>query len=67
MARACAHLGLARSSYYDQLEGKAIADVPVFDMLNRVVAKHGCWGFRLCFDWLRIQSYLEPQAPVACV
>lgn len=32
------------------------------DDLNQVVAKHGHWGFRLCFDWMRDQGrILESQ------
>ena len=57
ITRACAHLGLARSSYYDRPASKAMADAPVIDVLNQVVAKHGRWGFRLCFDWMRNQGY----------
>ena len=55
--RACAHLGLARSTYYDRPDGRAKADAPVIEVLNQVVAKHGRWGFRLCFDWMRNQGY----------
>ena len=55
--RACAHLSLARSAYYDRPASKAIADAPVIDVLNQLVAKHGRWGFRFCFDWMRNQGY----------
>ena len=27
------------------------------EVLNQVVAKHGRWGFRLCFDWMRNQGH----------
>ena len=54
---ACAYLGLARSSYYERPASKAKADEPLVGVLNQVVAKHGRWGFRLCFDWVRNQSY----------
>ena len=57
ITRACAHLGLARSSYYERPASKAKADEPVIEVLNQVVAKHGRWGFRLCFDWMRNQGY----------
>jgi putative transposase len=57
ITRACAHLGLARSSYYARPACKSIADAPVIDVLNQVVSKHGRWGFRLCFDWMRNQGY----------
>ena len=57
ITRACAHLGLARSSYYERPDSKTKADEPVIEVLNQVVAKHGRWGFRLCFDWMRNQGY----------
>lgn len=57
ITRACAHLGLARSSYYERPASKAKADEPVVEVLNQVLAKHGRWGFRLCFDWMRNQGY----------
>lgn len=50
-------MGLARPSYYERPVGKAKADEPVIEVLNQVVAKHGCWGFRLYFDWMRNQGY----------
>ena len=34
-----------------------MADEPVIEVLNQVVAKNGRWGFRLCFDWLRNHGY----------
>jgi putative transposase len=57
ITRACAHLGLARSSYYERPASKAMADAPVIYLLNQIVAKYGRWGFRLCFDWMRNQGY----------
>jgi putative transposase len=57
ITRACAHLELSRSSYYERPASKTIADAPVIDVLNQVVAKHGRWGFRLCFDWMCNQGY----------
>ena len=50
-------MGLARSSYYERPPSKAKADEPVIEVLNQVVARHGRWGFRLCFDWMRNQGY----------
>ncbi len=57
ITRACAHLGLAKSLYYERPASKTIADAPVIDVLNQVVAKHGRWGFRLRFDWICNQGY----------
>jgi len=31
---------------------------PVVDVLNRIVAKRGRWGFGLCFNWIGINGYL---------
>ena len=28
------------------------------DVLNQIVAKHGRWGFGLCFSWMRNNGYL---------
>ncbi len=39
ITRACAHLGLARSSYYMRPASKAKADEPVVEVLNQVVGK----------------------------
>jgi hypothetical protein len=55
--RACAYLGLARSSYYQRPASRAKVDDPVIKVLNQVVAKNGRWGFRLCFDWMRMHGY----------
>jgi putative transposase len=57
ITRACAHLGLPRSSYYERPASKAIADTPVIDVLNQVVAQYVRRGFSLCFDWMRNQGY----------
>ena len=57
ITRACAHIGLARSSYYERPVTKCKADAPIADALNQVVAKNGRWGFRLCFDYLRNQGH----------
>jgi putative transposase len=55
--RACAHLGLSRSSYYQRPANKAKADEPVIEVLNQVVAKNGRLGFSLCYDWMRLHGY----------
>jgi len=37
---------------------QAQRDAPVVDVLNQIVAKHGRWGFGLCFNWMRNNGYL---------
>jgi putative transposase len=37
---------------------QAKRDAPVVDVLNQIVAKHGRWGFGLCFSWMRNNGYL---------
>jgi len=39
--RACAHLWLSRSFYYQRPANKAKVDAPVIEVLNQVVAKNG--------------------------
>ena len=55
--RACGYLGLASSSYYQRPASRAKVDDPVIEVLNQVLAKNGRWGFRLCFDWMRMHGY----------
>jgi len=43
-------VGLARASFYRRPADKAQRDAPVVDVLNQIVAKHGRWGFELCFE-----------------
>ncbi len=50
-------IGLARATYYKKPVGLKEKDRSVMDALNRVVGKHGCWGFGLCFAYLRNQGY----------
>jgi len=37
---------------------QSVKDAPVVDVLNQIVAKHGRWGFGLCFSWMRNNGYL---------
>jgi putative transposase len=55
--RACSCAGLSRSAYYRRPTDKLTKDAPVIDALNGIVARHGRWGFGLCFDWLRNHDY----------
>ncbi len=53
---ACEALGLARATYCKKPAGFNKQDRPVIYALNQVVSKHCCWGFGLCFAYLRNQS-----------
>ena len=50
-------MGLARASFYRRPADKVKRDAPVVDVLNQIVAKHGRWGFELCFYWMRNHGY----------
>ncbi len=56
--RACSCVGLSRAAYYRKPMDQAKRDAPVVDVLNQIVAKHGRWGFGLCFSWMRNNGYL---------
>ena len=55
--RACRCVGLARASFYRRPTDKAERDAPVVDVLNQIIAKHGRWGFELCYYWMRNHGY----------
>lgn len=46
-------MGLCRSGWYRGLHDGSERDAPVIARLNEVVGKHGRWGFRKCYHWLR--------------
>lgn len=48
---------MSRSGYYKKPQDKIAHDGEVINVLNEVVAKHSRWGFRKCFDWMRLQGY----------
>lgn len=58
ITRACGCVGLSRAAYYRKPMDQSAKDAPVVDMLNQIVAKHGRWGFGLCFSWMRNNGYL---------
>jgi putative transposase len=58
VTRACGCVGLSRAAYYRKPMDQAKRDAPVVDVLNQIVAKHGRWGFGLCFSWMRNKGYL---------
>lgn len=55
-ARACRAMKLARSTLYREPSDRRVADGPVIDALNALVTRHPRWGFRLCFDRLRLDG-----------
>ena len=58
ITRACGCVGLSRAAYYRKPMDRLLKDAPVVDVLNQIVAKHGRWGFGLCFSWMRNNGYL---------
>jgi putative transposase len=58
ISRACGCVGLSRAAYYRKPTDRSVKDAPVVDVLNQIVAKHGRWGFGLCFSWMRSNGYL---------
>lgn len=46
-------MGLSRSGWYRGPASRAERDEPVISRLNEVIGKHGRWGFRKCYHWLR--------------
>lgn len=55
--QACSCVALSRATYYRKPIDQAVKDASVIDALNTIIAKHGRWGFGLCFDRLRNQGY----------
>jgi len=58
VGRACAAVGLSRSSWYKAPQEKLVRDGEVIDVLQQVVEKHGRWGFWKCYRRLRLDGYL---------
>jgi len=52
-SRACQLMSLSRSGWYRGPASSAERDGPVICRLNEVIGKHGRWGFRKCYHWLR--------------
>jgi putative transposase len=59
ITQACGCVGLSRAAYYRKPMDYAKRDAPVVDVLNQIVAKHGRWGFGLCFSLIRNKWYLS--------
>lgn len=56
--RACAAVGLSRTSYYRTDDFVATRDEPVIEARNALVTEHHRWGFWKCFDRLRNEGRL---------
>jgi putative transposase len=54
--RACAAVALSRAAYYRRPIGRDHRDAPVIEVLNGLVGEHHGWGFRKCFDRLRLDG-----------
>lgn len=48
---------MSRAAYYRQGVDRVGHDAPLIDALNKVVAKHGRWGFWKCHDRLRLDGH----------
>jgi putative transposase len=46
-------MGVSRATWYREPVDSAQRDAPVIARLNEVISKHGRWGFRKCYHWLR--------------
>lgn len=54
--RACAAVGLSRTSYYRGGDQNGTRDEPIIVTLNELVELHQRWGFWKCFDRLRLDG-----------
>ena len=61
ITRACGCVGLSRAAYYRRPVNQAKRDAPVVDVLNQIVARHGRWGFGLCF---RFSKHIRRKRPI---
>jgi putative transposase len=55
--RACRVAGLARAAWYIPPPTPAVRDAAVIEVLQDLVAEHGRWGFRKCYDRLRLDGH----------
>ncbi len=56
-SRACAAVGLSRSSWYRASPQQHVRDQAVIDALNAMVEKRPRWGFWKCYDRLRLDGH----------
>lgn len=56
LRRACAAVGLSRAAYYRPTRRDPGRDDPVIEALNALVDRCPQWGFRKCFDRLRLDG-----------
>lgn len=57
VARGCQAARLSRAAYYRRGIDWAERDRPVLEALNRVVSRHGRWGFWKCHDRLQLEGH----------
>jgi putative transposase len=57
VSRACAAVGLIRSSWYRPLQDRLERDGAVIDALNGIVAGNASWGFWKCMDRLQLLGH----------
>ena len=55
--RACAAVKLSRWSWYRPVVSAEARDREVIEALNAIVEKHPRWGFRMCYDRLRLVGH----------
>ena len=55
--RACRVAGLARAAWYVPPPIPAVRDAAVIEVLQGLVGEHTRWGFRKCYDRLRLDGY----------
>ena len=55
--RACRVAGLARAAWYVPPVDPAVRDAAVIDVLQGLIADHGRWGFRKCYDRMRLDGH----------
>jgi putative transposase len=48
--------GLARAAWYQPLD-PTVRDAALIDVLQGLVAEHGRWGFRKCYDRMRLDGH----------
>ena len=53
VSRACKAVGLSSSTWYRPEADRASRDAPIVNRLNEVISRHGRWGFRKCYHWMR--------------
>lgn len=55
--KSCSCIGISRAAYYRPTPPDRVKDGEVIEALNRIVERHGRWGFWKCFKSLRSKGY----------